>query len=75
MTTTLAGTILARRYLLDNELGCSGMWTVYVATDLRTGGHVAVKLLHTFLARDPHYTARLQREATCASRCRRAWCT
>lgn len=59
----MQGTILAARYLLVRELGSGGMGAVYEASDLRTGGRVAVKLLHPLVARDPVYAERLQREA------------
>lgn len=61
------GTILADRYLLTEEIGTGGMGTVYKATDLRTGGPVAVKAPHPFLARDPHFRERLRREARLAA--------
>ena len=57
------GTILADRYRLGEELGRGGMGAVYRATDLRTGGPVAVKALHPAFARDPVYRERLRREA------------
>ncbi|HEX2326723.1 MAG TPA: protein kinase, partial [Chloroflexota bacterium] len=61
------GTILANRYRLGEELGRGGMGAVYRATDLRTGGPVAVKALHPALARDPVYRERLRREAQTAA--------
>lgn len=61
------GTTLAGRYLLTEELGTGGMGIVYRATDMRTGADVAVKMAHSFLARDPSYAQRLQREARIAA--------
>ena len=61
------GTILADRYLLTEEIGAGGMGTVYRATDLRTGGPVAVKVPHPYLARDPVFRERLRREARIAA--------
>lgn len=61
------GTILSRRYLLGEELDRGGMGAVFRATDLRTGGTVAVKLLHPMLANDPSYRERLRREAQFAA--------
>src|SRR5436305_8269252 len=61
------GTLLAGRYLLGDEIGSGGMGSVFQATDLRTGGPVAVKLLHPALARNPTYRERLRREAQIAA--------
>jgi serine/threonine-protein kinase len=57
----MQGTILAHRYRLAEAIGEGGMGTVYRARDLRTGGTVAVKVIHPILAHDPVYTARLRR--------------
>lgn len=56
--------------MIEDELGTGGMGAVYKATDLRTGAHVAVKVPHSFLARDPVYLERLRREASIAARVR-----
>jgi serine/threonine-protein kinase len=61
------GTILGNRYLLINVIGAGGMGTVYRATDLRTGGPVAVKLLHPALTQGRAYVQRLRREAELAA--------
>lgn len=68
------GTILSNRYLILRQLGSGGMGSVYEATDLRTGGTVAVKTLHPHLARDVQFISRLRREAQIAAaiRTRRA---
>jgi serine/threonine-protein kinase len=63
----MQGAILANRYLLAEPIGFGGMGAVYRATDLRTGGPVAVKLLHATLAQDPGYVRRLRREAELAA--------
>jgi serine/threonine-protein kinase len=63
----MKGTILANRYLLAEAIGAGGMGAVYRATDLRTGGPVAVKLLHPALAQGPAYVQRLRREAELAA--------
>jgi serine/threonine-protein kinase len=64
----MQGKLLSNRYLLAEEIGNGGMGSVFLATDLRTGGQVAVKIPHPFLARDPIYTERLKREAKIAAR-------
>jgi predicted Ser/Thr protein kinase len=63
----MQGTILSNRYLIAEEIGIGGMGSVYRATDLRTGGAVAVKVPHTFLARNVEYMERLRREAQIAA--------
>jgi serine/threonine-protein kinase len=65
--TTMQGTILSNRYLIAEEIGIGGMGSVYRATDLRTGGAVAVKVPHSFLARNTDYMERLRREAQIAA--------
>ncbi len=59
--------VLGERYQLTDVLGHGGAGTVYQAIDRRTGGLVAVKVLHPALAGDNDYTARLRREATIAA--------
>ena len=59
--------ILADRYLLGPVLSSGGTGTVYRATDLRTGGPVAVKLPHPTLVGDPVHRERLRREALLAA--------
>jgi serine/threonine-protein kinase len=66
-TDTLEGRIFSRRYLLGKELGEGGMGTVYQATDLRTGGTVAVKVVRPSLVSDRDYVTRLEREAKSAA--------
>jgi serine/threonine-protein kinase len=64
---SMQGTLLSNRYLIAEEIGIGGMGNVYRATDLRTGGAVAVKIPHAFLARNPEYMERLRREAQIAA--------
>lgn len=61
------GTVLSNRYMIRKELGAGGMGAVYEATDLRTGGLVAVKTLHPLYARDTQFVNRLRREAQIAA--------
>jgi eukaryotic-like serine/threonine-protein kinase len=55
------------RYRLVRRLGAGGMGTVYAAVQEPLGRHVAVKLIHADLARDPSMTSRFLREAQIAS--------
>ncbi len=66
---------LASRYTLERELGRGGMATVYLATDLRHGRHVALKVLRPELAsalgndrflREIRLAARLQHPHICS---------
>src|SRR5713226_2859670 len=59
----MQNTLLAERYRLREAVGVGGMGTVYRAEDLRTGGTVAVKMIHPHLAQNASHSARLQREA------------
>lgn len=55
--------LYAGRYQLEELLGQGGMGLVYRATDRRTGGAVAVKVISRALAEDGEYLERLRREA------------
>jgi serine/threonine protein kinase len=53
-------------YRILERIGVGGMGTVYRALDERSGGSVAVKVLHPHLAADPQYIRRFRREARIA---------
>lgn len=55
-------------YPLLGRIGAGGMGTVYLGRDPRTGGRVAVKMIHSHLAGDPAYLARFRDEAVLAAR-------
>ena len=55
--------VLLKRYRLDGVLGVGGVAAVYAATDLTSNEVVAVKLLHSTLARDRTASARFLRES------------
>ena len=62
-----SGQVLAGRYRLDRRLSTGGMSVVWCAHDEVLGRDVAVKMLSSELAADPHLLHRLQREARAAA--------
>jgi serine/threonine protein kinase len=58
-----AGQLIARRYRVDAPLGQGGMAEVYLATDLTTAQPVALKILHSELAKDEDLVYGFMREA------------
>ena len=61
MTTPEAGETLDH-YRLDAEVARSGMSTLFRATDLRNGRHVAIKVPHPEMEADPVLLERFRRE-------------
>ena len=61
--TPTIGTVLGGTYRIDRTLAGGGCGDVYVATHVRLGSEVAVKVLHPSLAGNAQALARLQREA------------
>jgi len=62
------GEVLRAKYRVDGILGRGGMGTVAVATNLRLGTRVALKLLNVSSKDDPDAAARFAREARVAAR-------
>ncbi len=54
--------VLSERYRLIRQIGGGGMGKVYEAEVVRTGLHVAVKMLHPLMAQDEEARIRLARE-------------
>ncbi|WP_234401783.1 Stk1 family PASTA domain-containing Ser/Thr kinase [Thermobifida halotolerans] len=59
----LVGTTLAGRYRVDSRIANGGMATVFLAHDLRLDRRVALKVMHSNLARDPQFVQRFINEA------------
>lgn len=66
--TTALRHALGARYHIVRRVGHGGMAEVYEARHHRLGQRLAVKVLHSHLARDPEMRMRFQREADAASR-------
>jgi predicted Ser/Thr protein kinase len=62
--------IIAGRFRIECEIGRGGMGTVYRATHLGLERAVAVKIIKTEFASDPHVTERFLREARTMARLR-----
>lgn len=62
--------IIAGRFRIECEIGRGGMGTVYRATHLGLERPVAVKIIKTEFASDPHVTDRFLREARTMARLR-----
>jgi serine/threonine-protein kinase len=63
-----AGTVLAGRYRLDDQLASGGMAQVWRGTDEVLRRSVAVKILHPHLAADDTFVARFRQEAIAVAR-------
>lgn len=63
----LIGSTIDGRYLILSKVAHGGMSTVYLATDLRLGRNIALKILHPHLATDSAFIERLGREAQSAA--------
>jgi eukaryotic-like serine/threonine-protein kinase len=63
----LIGQVLEGRYQVASRVARGGMATVYVARDLKLGREVAVKVMHSEVARDEEFVARFIGEAKIAA--------
>jgi serine/threonine-protein kinase len=64
----LLGQVLDGRYQIERKVGEGGMSFVYLATDVATQEHYAIKVLSAALSRDQNAMARLKREASLGMR-------
>lgn len=65
---TLIGRVIAGKFALESVIGIGAMGAVYRARQVALDKHVAIKVMHAQLSRDPAYAARFLREAKAASR-------
>ena len=63
----MGGRLLGGRYEVGATLGRGGMAEVHLGRDIRLDRDVAIKLLRSDLARDPHFLSRFRREAQSAA--------
>lgn len=68
MKDPLVGTVLNKRYRVDDKIARGGMAMVYLGTDLTTDRQIAIKVMHPHLATDASFVERFEREAMNASR-------
>ena len=61
--TTVIGTKLSGRYLIEDEIGSGGMSTVYCAFDETLERQVALKIMHSDISSDQAALERFRREA------------
>src|SRR5262245_47202359 len=66
----LTGSILDRRYRIDEKLAAGGFGAIYRAMDLVMHREVALKVLHREHAKDPSVVERFRREAGALARLR-----
>ena len=66
--SNLVGQRLEGRYEIVKKIGEGGMSFVYLARDVATGAHSAIKVLSASLSRDVNAMARLRREASLGMR-------
>jgi len=66
----LVGQVLDRRYRIEFRLAAGGFGAIYRAQHVINRRHVALKVLHANLAREPDVVARFRREATALAQLR-----
>jgi serine/threonine protein kinase/WD40 repeat protein len=63
MSNNIVGSTLLNQFRVDNFVASGGMGTVFRIYDLKRNVWLAMKVLHSDLAEDPHIFKRFQREA------------
>jgi serine/threonine protein kinase len=63
MSVGIVGQVLLDQFRVDQYIASGGMSTVFRVYDLRRNVSLAMKVLHTELAEDPHMFKRFEREA------------
>jgi Serine/threonine protein kinase len=64
----LAGQLIASRYLVRSLLAEGGMASVYLAHDNVLEREVAIKVIHSHLAKDKSFVDKFRREAKVAAK-------
>ena len=64
------GHTLHARYKIESLLGSGGMATVYKGFDPNLRRHVAIKLIHEYLAQQPEFVRRFEQEAAAVAKLR-----
>lgn len=59
---TLVGTILDRRFRIEERIAAGGFGAIYRATHVKSGYEVAIKILHPHMSADEQVVARFRRE-------------
>src|SRR5262249_12030915 len=66
----LIGTIIEKKYRIDDKIGKGGMSTIYLATHMQLDLPVAIKVLHPQLVPNENAIRRFRREAQSAMQIR-----
>ena len=61
------GTLISERYRIVSRIGSGGMAEVYECLDVVSKDHVALKIIHEDLTKDPTITRRFENEARAAA--------
>ena len=59
----MANQFISKKYQVKREIACGGMGTIYLATDIKLGRDVAIKMLHPLYSGEQAFAQRFLREA------------